>query len=398
MGNPARVVDRWQQAWPPSAFLVAVVKKFGDDAAGSQAALVAYYGFVALFPLLLVFVTILGRLDSHGSFGHSLTSSALAQFPLTGPQLGANIHALRATSVVGIVVGLLFSLYGALGVSQAGQRAMAEVWNIPGIVRPGYFPRLLRSVGFFGVLILDVFATTGLASLSTFGLHLAISRNIGFQFGVELLVLLVNVAVYWLAFRILTPASVATRDLLPGAGLGGLGWTVLQGVGVYLVGHNLRYASQVYGTFGIVLGLVAWLYLAAEVSLYAAEFNVVLKEKLWPRGIVQPPLTRADRRVLDRIAKEGRRRPEQRLESSFEPARDNEGSVEGATVGSLESSTFAELPQALVQARQHADISPADLGKLVGLDGNQIRDYEATGYAAASTACIRSVIKVLETH
>jgi hypothetical protein len=143
-------------------------------------------------------------------------------------------------------------------------------------------------------------------------------QNAGFKVGVEALVVVVNVAVYWLAFRVLTPAPVGSRELFPGAVLGGVGWTLLQGLGLYLVGHNLRHAGEVYGAFALVLGTLAWIYLGAELSLYAAEVNVVFKNRLWPRSIVQPPLTEADKEVLDRIAAEGERRPEQHVESYFD--------------------------------------------------------------------------------
>jgi uncharacterized BrkB/YihY/UPF0761 family membrane protein len=130
-------------------------------------------------------------------------------------------------------------------------------------------------------------------------------------------VLAANIGLYWLAFRVLTPTAVNSHDLLPGAVLGGTGWTALQAVGVYLVGHNLRHTGQVYGTFAVVLGTLTWIYIGSQLSLYATEANVVLTNRLWPRSIVQPPLTDADKEVLDRIAAVGERRPEQRVESSF---------------------------------------------------------------------------------
>lgn len=318
--NPIKIIDRGQQAFAPAAFLYGVVKKFGDDSAGSLAALIAYYGFAALFPLFLVFFTVLGLLAANSSLAHSISNSAVSQFPLIGPQLKNNIHTLHSGSVIGLVIGILFSTYGALGVSQAGQKAMAGVWNIPGVKRPGYLPRMARSLGFLLVLVVDVLLTTGLSSLSTFGLHVAFFHNIGFKVGIEVLTFIINIGVYWAAFRVLTPAEVATRDLLPGAVLGGVAWTILQGAGVYLVGHNVRNAGQVYGTFAVVLGLLAWLYLAAQISLYAAELNVVLRDHLWPRSIVQPPLTDADKQVLNSIALEGARRPEQTVSSTFDDA------------------------------------------------------------------------------
>jgi YihY family inner membrane protein len=317
MQNPVEVVDRWQQRHWPTALVFAVIKKFGDDEGSTLTALMTYYGFVSLFPLLLVFVTIVGILGANSSFTHSLENSALGQFPILGDQLKANVHAVRSGSLVGLFIGLGFALYGSLGLSQAAQRAMAQVWNVPGVVRPALLARLTRSLTFLFVLAGDVLISTGLGSLSSFGAHVGLLRNPLFEVGVRTLVLAANIGLYWLAFRVLTPTAVNSHDLLPGAVLGGTGWTALQAVGVYLVGHNLRHAGQVYGTFAVVLGTLTWIYIGSQLSLYAAEANVVLTNRLWPRSIVQPPLTDADKEVLDRIAAVGERRPEQRVESSF---------------------------------------------------------------------------------
>ena len=141
-----RAVDAFQQARRPWAFTFGVIKKFGDDSAGSLAALVAYYGFVSLFPLLLVLITILGLVVTPGT-EKAVVHSALAQFPIVGNQLtGPNgIHALRAGSVLGLTIGLLGLVWGSQGITQAAQKAMATVWNVPGVIRPGFVPRLGRS-------------------------------------------------------------------------------------------------------------------------------------------------------------------------------------------------------------------------------------------------------------
>ena len=123
--------------------------------------------------------------------------------------------------------------------------------------------------------------------------------------------LVVNGVLYVLAFRVLTPKQIGPRGLLPGALAGAAMWTVLQNVGTALVEHQLRNASQVYGTFAAVLGLIAWIYLGANLTMYAAEANVVWARRLWPRSLVPPPLTAADEEVLAAIVKQGQRRPEQ---------------------------------------------------------------------------------------
>ena len=121
-------------------------------------------------------------------------------------------------------------------------------------------------------------------------------------------------------FRALTPKGVSTRQLLPGAITGGILWTVLQVLGTWLV-HHFLHSDSIYGVFGTVLGLLAWIYLAVEVTVYCAEINVVLARRLWPRSIVQPPLTEADRASMALQALQNQRRPEQHIEVTFDDRR-----------------------------------------------------------------------------
>src|SRR5258708_35002290 len=92
---------------------------------------------------------------------------------------------------------------------------------------------------------------------------------------------------YVVGFRVLTPKGVPARKLVPGAVAGRVAWTVLQAIGAYLVHRFLRSAS-VYGVFATVLGLLAWIYLGVEITVYAAETNVVLARRPWPRSLVPP--------------------------------------------------------------------------------------------------------------
>ncbi|HUY63268.1 MAG TPA: YhjD/YihY/BrkB family envelope integrity protein [Acidimicrobiales bacterium] len=308
-------VDAFQQGHSATALLFGVVKKFGDDSAGSLAALLAYYGFLSVFPLLLLLITLLGLFFSHdATLQHRVVNSALAQFPIVGKQLAGphGISSLRAGSVPGLAVGLIGLGWGSMGVTQAGQRAMAEVWNVPGENRPGFMSRLGRSLELLGILAFDVIVSTALAGFVTIGGSMMWTRAVAIVAG-----LLVNIALFVLGFRVLTPKSVETRSLVTGAVLAALGWSVLQNGGIWLVGHQLRHASQVYGYFASILGLISFLFLAAEITLYSAELNVVRERHLYPRSIVQPPLTDADRDVLEAIVYQGKRRPEQLVQVHF---------------------------------------------------------------------------------
>lgn len=313
-----RSVDGFQQRHRVLAVPFAVVKKFGDDKAGSLAALLAYYGLLSLFPMLLVLVTIAGLFLKPGT-EHRLVHSTVAQFPIIGNQLVSpgGIRALHRRSIVGLAVGIAGLVWGSLGVTQQAQHAMAEVWNVPNVVRPGLAPRLVRGLGLLAVLGLNTVVTTGLAGIASFGRTGAWARV-----GAAVLAVLANIGLFIVAFRLLTPKEVSTKSIVPGAIAAGLGWSVLQYLGGYLVAHELRQSSQVYGYFASILGLIAFLYLAAQLTLYAAEANVVIQRRLWPRSIVQPPLTDADRETLRLIAEQEERRPEQNVSVRFHRSRE----------------------------------------------------------------------------
>lgn len=311
-----RRLDGFQQSHLVPSFVFGVVKKYGDDSAGTLAALIAYYGFLSLFPLLLVLTTVLGIVFTHDASLHErILHSTLGQFPIVGAQLtGKNgVQSLHTGSVIGLIVGLLGLVWGSLGVSQASQRAMAEVWNVPHVERPGFLPRLGRSVGFLALLALDIAVTTFLAGFVTIGHGAPWVQALAALLGV-----VANIVLYVMGFRILTPKTVDTRSLIWGAVLAGVGWTVLQYAGTLLVGHTLRHASQTYGFYGGVLGLIGFLYLAAELTVYAAELNVVHARHLYPRSIAGP-LAPADKTVLKSVAEGDERRPGQRVQVHFPP-------------------------------------------------------------------------------
>jgi YihY family inner membrane protein len=308
----ARRVDAAQQRHTATAFAVGVAKKFSDDNGGVLVGSLAHSAFVSLFPLLLVLVTILGLLASSNSGLRQEAINAVAhQFPLVGKKLASNVYALRHSSLIGLIVGLLATIWGSTGLAQAGMFTMESVWNLPGPARPGYWQRLGRAMVFLGVLGLIVVTTTLLTSLDTYGHHAPLIVILA-----EILAVLANSGMYLIAFRVLTPKGVPTRNLLPGVAAGGVAWTLMQALGTYLVHHYLRIDS-VYGIFATVLGLVAWLYIGVEITVYAAEINVVLTRHLWPRSIVQPPITDADRGVMAAQALQNQRRPEQHIEVTF---------------------------------------------------------------------------------
>jgi membrane protein len=299
-----RAADELQQRHAWLAVPVAVWKKFGDDEAGNLAALIAYYAFVAIFPLLLVLFTVLDIvLKNNPRLHHRLLDSTLGHFPVIGPQLGS-IHPLSETGLP-LVIGLLGTFIGARSVATAMQNALNSVWEIPIARRPGFPWSWLRSFGLILVIGLGLMGTTVLSGLASG----AGPRLPGFGASIAAIAvsLILNVGFFWLAFRLGTAGEIGWKQLRLGAVVGAVIWQVLQYFGTYFVSHQLAHASSAYGTFAVVLGLIAWLYLEAELTLYAVEINVVLTYRLWPRTIAPPPYTEQDRRAYELYAQSQKR-------------------------------------------------------------------------------------------
>jgi YihY family inner membrane protein len=305
-----RVLDRFQQRHTVLGFPFGVAKKFGDDQAGKHAALLAYYGFLSLFPLLLVFVTVLGyALANNQQLEQQIIDTLVGQFPVMGTQIKDSVATIQGSGI-GLLVGILGTLWGGLGITQSAQDAMNAVWNIPRRLRPNYWLRLARGLGFLLLLAAAVVGATVLAQLGRIQAGILGRLPLVGSLLLNLLLLLV-------LFQVLTGMWVPWRRLLPGAVCGAVSWSTLQTLGVLIVDRQLQRANLIYGVFAVVLVLLSWMYLSAQLLLYAAELNVVLTRRLWPRSLLQPPLTEPDRRVLTALAETEERRPGQTVEVRF---------------------------------------------------------------------------------
>jgi YihY family inner membrane protein len=308
--RPVRALDRLQRRRGLLGFPLGVMKKYADDQAGQLAALMAWYGFFSLFPLLLVFVTVLGYLlRDNPSLYRQIVGSAVAQFPVIGRDL--QVNALGG-SPVALVVGVLGALWAGLGITFAGQRAMDQVWSVPHRLRRSFLTTRLR-----GLLILVVLGLLNVAATAFVGLLVGGSAGGALKVAGFAVSVLLDVVLFWAVFRLYTPDDVPTRDLWLGIVLAAAGWVVLQTLGGIYVNHVVRRATQTYGFFAIVLGLLTWLYLGGQLLLYAAEANVVRARRLWPRSIFEP-VTAADVQALRAAAHVEERREGERVEVTFE--------------------------------------------------------------------------------
>jgi YihY family inner membrane protein len=310
--RPVRAFDRAQQRRKWLAIPIAVIKKFSDDGAGGLAALIAYYAFFSLFPLLLVFVTVLGYVfQGDRSFQHSVENSVLAHFPIVGGQL--RTHELSGR-LAGVVIGAALSLWAGLGITQAAQNAFDHVWAVPMTDRPDFLRKRLR-----GLMLLAVLGTLFVVSTVVSGLVSGGLGGVWTKIAGIAISLLINFALFTTAFRLLTTATVPTSCLWIGAAIGGVLWEVLQVGGGLYVHHVVQHASNTYGVFATVIGLLAWLHLGAQLTLYAAEINVVVQRRLWPRSLLGPPAEPADQATLRGLAEVQQRAQEEKIEVEFQP-------------------------------------------------------------------------------
>lgn len=312
-GKLARV-DELQQGKPWLAFPFAVVKKFGDDKAGKLAALLAYYGFLSLFPLLLVFVSVLGFVLTDEKLQEDAVDSVLAKFPIVGPQISSNVGSLQGSGWV-LALGLAGALWGGLAVMQAAQDAMNEVWEVPMRDRPNFLAARLRSVAMLLVLGVGIVGSTILAGAATSGA----GNSLLLKAAALALSLGVNLALFLAAYRLLTVRSVALRDLLVGAAIAAVATALLQALGGYLLGQQLPKAEQTYKDLAFVIVLLGWMALQAQVTIFGAEVNVVRARRLWPRSLLQEPLVEADKQVLTEVAQVAARHPQQQVDVTFDP-------------------------------------------------------------------------------
>jgi membrane protein len=316
-------IDAYQQRHRWMGLPLAVLYKFFDDQGNHLTALVTYYGFLSLFPLLLLVVTILGfLLQGDPVMQQRVLDSALSQFPVIGPQIADNIGSLHGSGVA-LVVGLLVSLYGGLGAAQAAQAALNKVWGVPRGARPNPIKARLRSLLMLVIVGGGILVTTVLSALitaaGTYGADLGAASRVG----VAVLAVAVNIALFILAFRVLTARPITIRQVRGGAVAAALIWQGLQSAATFLLGHLLQRAGATYGAFALVLGMLAWIYLGALTVVLCAEANVVRAEHLWPRSLLTPfaddvVLTAADRQAYRSYVTTERHKSAQHIDVTFD--------------------------------------------------------------------------------
>jgi membrane protein len=317
-----RDVDRFQRRHPVVGFPLAVIYKYFEDQGPFLAAIISFYAFIAIFPLLLISTSILGFvLQDDPGLRERLLDTALSQFPIVGDQLGRP-EGLRG-STPAIIIGALAAIYGSLNLGQAAQNAAHITWAVPRNSRTNALLQRVRS------LVLLSFAGLGILALALASSLLANPNAIGVDAGdlggaIRVLGFVVTSVIFVGLFRLVSGGRATTRSVLPGAMTVSVLWQLLQLVGNSFVTNVIGAAEQQMNqTFALVLGLVAFLYLAGLIIVLGFEINVVLRRRLYPRALLTPftdnvSPTEADLKAYTQYAKSQRHKGFQSIESTFE--------------------------------------------------------------------------------
>jgi membrane protein len=314
-------VDAFQRRHSVVGFPLAVLYKFIDDQGNYLAAVVTYYAFVSIFPLLLIASSVLGfLLQGNAALKDEVLTGALSQFPIVGTELGKPKGLQGSTSAV--VFGTITALYGVLGLGQAAQNAVNVVWAVP---RNSRFNPVLSRASSLALLVLaglTVLAVTVLTSIvshvDVFGSN--VNRGLGWLLTLSSIVL--NALVLAAMMRLATTARQSFRSTLPGAIAVALMWQLLQKLGGTYVSRVIARVSDVNAVFAIVLGLLALLYIASVIAVVGLEINVVLARRLYPRALLTPftdavQLTEGDRQAYAGYAQAQRHKGFERVRVTF---------------------------------------------------------------------------------
>ena len=311
-------LDGFQRRNPGAGYPIAVLYKYVDDSGGHLAALITYYGFVSLFPLLLLASTVLGIvLSGDPQAQHAVLGSALSQFPVIGQQLQQPTRLGGGTA--GLLIGGLGALYGGLGIALAVQSTMNTIWAVPRNNRPNPIKARGKAVLLLGTAGLAVLGTTVLSVLGGG----AGALGAGLRVLAVISSVALNAAAFILVFRLATARQLSVRDVAPGALAAAAIWQLLQSFGATYVKHTVKHASATNGVFALVLGLIGFLYLASAALVLCAEANVVRVQKLYPRALLTPltdnvELTAGDKRAYTNQAKAQRSKGFEQIDVTFD--------------------------------------------------------------------------------
>ena len=330
-------VDAFQRRHPVVGFPLAVVYKYFDDQGPYLAAALTYYAFIAIFPLMLLGTSILGLvLRNEPEWQEAILDSALAQFPIIGDELGRP-QGLQG-SVAGVAIGALAALYGAMGLGQALQNTQHVAWSVPRNSRPNPLYARVKTLLLLVTAGISLLTVSVVSTLATTTDLFTEALGEGLKFFLPLITVLVVGTFLTFLFRFAATGQHSFRGAAPGGYTLAVLWRLLQIGGAWYVDRVLVDTSSMTKTFGLVLGLIGFLWIGAVMAVLAMEVNVVLARRLWPRALLTPftdnvELTEADRRAYASYARMQRHKGFEKVSVTWEPREAAQPPVEDTPPG-----------------------------------------------------------------
>ncbi len=304
--------DALQQRHPVLGFPFGVVKKYGDDQGARHAALMTYYGFLSIFPLLLMVVVIVTRVLAGDPHLRSQVIDAIVP-----EQFRATVDSALLSLPDGglpLTVALVALLLSGLGIVYSGYDTLNHVATVPHRMRIEMVPRYLR---IFAMLLLLILGVAGIGAATVAAAALpglpVVSRAAAFALMTALLFLLL-----WASTMLLLPHQARLAVVWPAALIGSLVIATMLTFGATVLPQFVARRGAVYGSFATIVAVFSLLFLVSQALVLAAEIAIVRRRRLWPRGLDGTRPTEADRRALTYQARMQERLVVERISTRFD--------------------------------------------------------------------------------
>ncbi|ALF52260.1 ribonuclease BN [Nostoc piscinale CENA21] len=258
-------------------------QEWSEDKASRLAAALAYYTIFSIAPLLIIVIAIAGAV-----FGEDAARGEIVRQiqGLVGPDGAEFIEiAIRnasqpKTGAIASVISILILLLGATGLFTELQDALNTIWEVkpkPGrgvknVVRQRALSfAMILGIGF--LLLVTLIISTALTAIVGYFSNLLPGVDVIWQFVNFILSFVITTLLFGLIFKVLPDVKITWNDVLIGAVITSL----LFSLGRYLLGQYLGNSSfgSTYGAAGSLVVILAWVYYAAQILFFGAEFTQV---------------------------------------------------------------------------------------------------------------------------
>ncbi len=256
-------------------------QQFHDNDLFTSAAAMSYFGLLALFPALLLLLTVGNSIPA----GAQMLTQLVKIFPGSSDFLRSTIRSLENVSTGIVISCVVVVLWAGSWVFSVIERALNRIWATS--PRTFFHGRALTlgMLAILGLLLLgSVLFTSQVVSLQDLAARLpsrmferwAILRMIGSAFWQLMFALgsvLLSVSIFTLVYRFMPNTQVTFRDTLPGAVVSGLLWEMAK----YIFAWSLHYFhyNQIYGSVGTVVAVLTWSYVSSLILLFGAQLTAV---------------------------------------------------------------------------------------------------------------------------